>query len=388
MTDLNNLPENAGVMICGHGSRAKIAEEEFALLASGLRKRYPGLKIEYGFLEYSAPNIHMGLDRLIEQGVQHIYAVPGMLFAATHAQNDIPSVLTTYQDKHPGLKIDYGTELGLHDAMIQAFQQRILEALNLNAIPETGDLYDTMLVVVGRGTSVVEANAEAAKLTRIVTENLGFGWSQTVYSGVTFPSVGRGLEMALKLGFKKVVVAPYFLFGGKLIDRIYAYTDKVATENPEVELIKADYLRDQSHVIDTFTLRINEILQGPKATIGLMQDFKARLARGEVDIHHHHAEYQPEENKDPDQTDSHQHSHSHKHSHNHEHSHSHESHDHGHHHHDHGHHHAPYQHIAHPHGPRTMINENVCCCFMGQFPLSVIDEEKKNKKEETRKPVC
>ncbi len=388
MTDLNNLPENAGVMICGHGSRAKIAEEEFALLASGLRKRYPGLKIEYGFLEYSAPNIHMGLDRLIEQGVQHIYAVPGMLFAATHAQNDIPSVLTTYQDKHPGLKIDYGTELGLHDAMIQAFQQRILEALNLNAIPETGDLYDTMLVVVGRGTSVVEANAEAAKLTRIVTENLGFGWSQTVYSGVTFPSVGRGLEMALKLGFKKVVVAPYFLFGGKLIDRIYAYTDKVATENPEVELIKADYLRDQSHVIDTFTLRINEILQGPKATIGLMQDFKARLARGEVDIHHHHAEYQPEENKDPDQTDSHQHSHSHKHSHNHEHSHSHESHDHGHHHHDHGHHHAPYQHIAHPHGPRTMINENVCCCFMGQFPQSVIDEEKKNKKEETRKPVC
>ncbi|ORU92125.1 MAG: hypothetical protein A6F72_04135 [Cycloclasticus sp. symbiont of Poecilosclerida sp. N] len=81
--------------------------------------------------------------------------------------------------------------------MLNAFQTRILESLGLNETPNTGDLYDTMLVVVGRGTSVVEANAEATKLTRIVCENLGFGWSETVCSGVTYPSVGRGLEMAV-----------------------------------------------------------------------------------------------------------------------------------------------------------------------------------------------
>jgi len=37
MTSLNQLPDNTGVIICGHGSRAKLAEEEFSLLASGLR---------------------------------------------------------------------------------------------------------------------------------------------------------------------------------------------------------------------------------------------------------------------------------------------------------------------------------------------------------------
>lgn len=382
------LPENSGIIICGHGSRAKIAEEEFSLLAKGLRARFPTLKIEYGFLEYSSPNIHMALDRLREQGVKNIFAVPGMLFAATHAKNDIPSVLTTYKENHPELTIAYGKELGLHEEMISAFQHRVAESLGYSSdenggIPAAGELYDTMLVVVGRGTSVVDANADAAKLTRIISENLGFGWSETVYSGVTYPSVGRGLEMALKLGFKKIVVAPYFLFGGRLIDRIYAYVDKVAAENPDVEFIKADYLRDQSHVLNTFVTRIAEIAQ-PKQNneMGLMEDFQRRLAAGEVDVHHHHAEFQPEETSEA----GHQHSHEGEHSHDHSHSHSHDKA--AGHNEDHGHHHAPYKHIAHPFGPRTMINDNVCCCFMRQFPQSVIDEEKAIKAEAEGTPVC
>ncbi|MDC1510089.1 sirohydrochlorin chelatase, partial [Oceanospirillaceae bacterium] len=365
MSLLNALPANSGIIICGHGSRAKIAEEEFSLLATGLRARFPQLEVEYGFLEYSSPNIHMALDRLIAKGITNIYAVPGMLFSATHAQNDIPSVLTTYMQKNPALTIKYGQELGLHDEMIMAFQHRIMEAVDLAEMPQPGDLYDTMLVVVGRGTSVAQANAEVSKLTRIVAENMGFGWCETVYSGVTFPSVGRGLEMALKLGFKKIVVAPYFLFSGKLIGRIHGYIDKVVAQHPDVSISVADYLRDQSHVINTFVERIEETVSQPAVNNGLMESFQARLAAGEVTVHHHHAEFQPEVEV---ASDAHTHSHDHKHDHSHKKQ--------GHSHAGHGHTHAPYRHIAHPHGPRTMIDENVCCCFMGQFPQAVIDEER------------
>ena len=84
-----------------------------------------------------------------------------------------------YGEKNPGVSISYGRELGLHPNMIAAFEARILEALGVDHVHD-GDLYDTMLVVVGRGTSDTMANAEAARLTRIVTENLGFGWSETV----------------------------------------------------------------------------------------------------------------------------------------------------------------------------------------------------------------
>ena len=150
-----------GIMICGHGSRSKHAEREFGLLATSIRKRFPKIPVEYGFLEYSAPNIHMGLDALKNLGVDNIIAVPGMLFAATHAKNDIPSVLTTYQEKNPTVQVSYGRELGLHPQMIAAFEIRILESLGLDHVHE-GDLYDTMLVVVGRGTSDTYANAEVA----------------------------------------------------------------------------------------------------------------------------------------------------------------------------------------------------------------------------------
>jgi len=188
-----------GIMVCGHGSRDKDAEREFGRVAAGLKKRFPDMPVEYGFLEFSAPNIHMGLNKLVEQGVEQIYAVPGMLFAATHAKNDIPSVLTTFQEKQDGVKVEYGSELGLHQAMIDAFQARIYESLGLDPENPPENLYDTLLVVVGRGTSDTHANAEAAKLTRIVNENMGFGWADTVYSGVTYPSVGFGLEKLLKL---------------------------------------------------------------------------------------------------------------------------------------------------------------------------------------------
>ena len=346
-----------GIMICGHGSRSKSAETEFGLLAARLKERYPDTPIEYGFLEYSAPNIHMGLNSLKDQGVNHIIAVPGMLFAATHAKNDIPSVLTTYQEKNPGISVSYGRELALHPEMIAAFEARILQALGIDHI-HNGDLYETMLVVVGRGTSDTYANAEAAKLTRIITENMGFGWSETVYSGVTFPSVGQGLEMALKLGYKRIVVAPYFLFSGKLMDRIYNYVDRVAQTAPEVTFLKAHYLADQDHVINTFVERISEAEAGSLETNhDLMGSFKTRLARGEVDVHHHHAEYKPVVDPEDDEglpghspanADGHDHSHGH----------------------------GVYKHIGHPNGPRTMIDQGVCCCFMGQFPDHIVKEQR------------
>jgi len=372
---MNNKSAKTGIMVCGHGSRDKDAEVEFALVAEGLKKRFPDMPVEYGFLEYSAPNIHMGLNNLIKQGVEHIYAVPGMLFAATHAKNDIPSVLTTFADTQEDLEVSYGAELGLQDAMIEAFQARIYESMGIDPENPPESLYDTMLVVVGRGTSDTQANAEAAKLTRLVNENMGFGWADTVYSGVTYPSVGVGLDKLLKLGFKRIVVAPYFLFTGRLIKRITGYVNKVAAENPDVEFINTPYLRDHDKVIDAFELRVRELFTDKVSSEeDLMTSFKRRLAAGEIDVHHHHAEYQdPEVHTHTHDHDGHEHSHEHTHDHSHDHAqgHSH-SHD-----HDHAepHSHGVYKHIAHPLGPRTMIGEGICNCFMSQFPQELIDEE-------------
>ena len=80
------MGEKLGIMICGHGSRNKMAADQFSSLAVGLKKLMPEHPVEYGYLEFANPVISHGLDSLREQGVTRVLAVPGMLFAAGHAK--------------------------------------------------------------------------------------------------------------------------------------------------------------------------------------------------------------------------------------------------------------------------------------------------------------
>ena len=57
---------------------------------------------------------------------------------------------------------------------------------------------------------------------------MGSGWGEVCYSGVTFPLIAPGLEHAAKLGYRRIVVFPYFLFTGVLVQRIYDITDQIA----------------------------------------------------------------------------------------------------------------------------------------------------------------
>jgi sirohydrochlorin cobaltochelatase len=202
-----------GVMICGHGSRSQSAVEEFAGLARQLPAFLPdNWMCDYGYLEFANPVIRDGLDRLREAGCERILAVPGMLFAAMHAKNDIPTVLNTYAATH-GIDVHYGRELGVDPKMIAAAAARIDEAL-ASADAETGPVarHDTCLVVIGRGASDPDANGNVSKVARMLWEGMGFGWCEVGYSGVTFPLVEPALTHVAKLGYKRVVVFPYFLF--------------------------------------------------------------------------------------------------------------------------------------------------------------------------------
>ena len=94
-----------GVMVCGHGSRDDEAIGEFASVAAGIAARLPQYPVRSGFLEFARPVIRDGLEELRELGCDRILAIPGMLFAAGHVKNDVPSVLNEYVAGHPGLEL-------------------------------------------------------------------------------------------------------------------------------------------------------------------------------------------------------------------------------------------------------------------------------------------
>ena len=386
-----SLPQGgkSGIMVCGHGSRNKHAADEFAKLAAAMRLRHPGVPVEWGYLEFCNPVIHAGLDKLRDAGVKHILAVPGMLFAAGHAKNDIPSVLNSWAGLNRGIKVEYGRELGIDLKMIRAAGERISEGL-AQAHSKVA-LHDTLLMVVGRGSSDPDANSNVSKVTRMLWEGMGFGWAETAYSGVTFPLVEPGLEHAAKLGYNRIVVFPYFLFTGVLVKRIYSASDEVAARHPGIEFVKARYLNDHKLVLDTLDERLVEIIEGQALMNCQMCKYREQVLGFEAEVgqpqasHHHHVEgvggapkncpcngdcdgscrdeafcrkhglsFTPlHSHASPGQLEpvtSHDH---HDHDHEHEHVHGHHRHDH-HHDHEHGHGHATYPHADHPLGPKSL----------------------------------
>lgn len=358
-----------GVMICGHGSRSQAAVDEFSVLAKKLPGYLPAdWEMEYGYLEFANPVIRDGLDTLREKGCDRILAVPGMLFAAMHSKNDIPTVLNTYAAKH-GIEVSYGRELGVDPKMIAAAGARIAEAVE-KADAETGPvpLHETCLVVIGRGASDPDANGNVAKIARMLQEGMGFGWCEVGYSGVTFPLVEPCLNHAAKLGYKRIIVFPYFLFTGILIDRIYGFTDQVAAAHPDIDFVTAGYLNDHDDVLRTFAERITEQIGEVPPPNCAMCKYRTQVLGFEAEVgavqesHHHHVEGQgasaPGSNVADCQlcdsfctglcrleTQDHHHHHHHHHGDDHGHDHSHD--------HDHDHHHPVYPHADHPHGPQS-----------------------------------
>src|SRR5205823_11759900 len=225
------------------------------------------------------------------QGAGRILAIPGMLFAASHVKNDLPWEMNSFLAENPDVDVRLGRDLGIDPKLLQAAADRIAAAA-----PE--GRADTLLLVVGRGTNDPDANSNIAKVARMLWEGMGFGWAEAAFSGVAHPRVDAALDRAARLGFRRIVVFPYFLFTGVLVKRIYAQTDEAAARLPAIAFSKALYLRDHPLVLDTFAERVAELIDGDSAGAPKMNcqfcKYRIQIVGYESDAgapqqgHHHH----------------------------------------------------------------------------------------------------
>ncbi len=203
------------LLIIGHGTKDADGVAQFGELVELVAKN-AGFDVEGGFLELAPPPIQDAVNRLVEKGHRAIDVVPLVLVAAGHSKGDIPAALERERLRHPGLAFRYGRPLGPHPLLLADLTDRLAAVVPEQLWPETA------VVLVGRGATDPDANAEVAKTARLLLEGKGIGTVETAFISLAKPSVPEGLDRARALGYRRIVVLPYFLFAGVLPDRIVA----------------------------------------------------------------------------------------------------------------------------------------------------------------------
>jgi len=278
-----------GILLCGHGSRREAAITSFKKLVTILQKRYADdYEVDYGFLEFNHPTYEAAVERMYLNGIRKIYALPVILFAGSHAKNDIPYELNTLQEYHQDLTITMAKHIGVNSFLLDLAVKRIKET---EATLSPMDRKETCLVVIGRGTTDPDANSDVCKLTSMLWEGMGFGFATTGYSGTAYPKVDESLHMIDKLGFKRTIVIPFFFFTGVLLERIYKHVSHMEATSDKEYVYTAPFGTDEL-LMKAFDERLEEAKTGTaymncqlckyrKQVVGFEQDY------GKEQIGHH-----------------------------------------------------------------------------------------------------
>ena len=261
MTPMLQAPQSLpAVLLIGHGTRLAAGVAEFRALADQLQQALPDRTCLAGFLELVEPDVPKALEQLRRQGFDRVTALPALLLAAGHVKNDIPAILRAFQAEHPEMSITFGADLGIHPNLLHVARERIESAEREFRLDY--DRRDTLLLVIGRGGSDPDANANVSKITRLLWEGMGFGWAETAYTAVAAPFMAEALERTHRLGFQRLVVFPYLLFIGRLVEQVRAAVAAHQERHPEIQAVVAPYLNAHPRVVATFLERLAEAEAG------------------------------------------------------------------------------------------------------------------------------
>jgi sirohydrochlorin cobaltochelatase len=244
------------LLLVGHGTRDEAGAEAFRDFVRQLGERNPGLPVGGGFIELSPPPLSDAVAELVEGGASRFAAVPLVLVSAGHAKGDIPAALAREEQRHPGTSYAYGRPLGPHPGLLAVLDRRLEEQVTL------AQRADTTVLLVGRGSTDPDANAEVCKVARLLWEGRGYAGVETAFVSLAAPDVPSGLDRCARLGARRVVVLPYFLFTGILPDRVRQQTEGWAAAHPDVEVRSAEVIGPEPELLDLVMERYREAVKG------------------------------------------------------------------------------------------------------------------------------
>ena len=246
------------LVLVGHGTRSAVGVAEFRRFVERVRGLAgEGLPaVDGGFIELSSPSVTEAVAAMPVGTHPDMVAVPLVLTAAGHGKGDIPASLARERQLHPGLRWRYGRPLGPHPVLLDLLAKRIDAAL-AGEDPATAQV-----LLVGRGSSDPDANAEVAKVARLLWEGRGYAGAEFCFVSLAQPSVPAALGKIARIGADRVVVVPYFLFSGVLPDRVASQARGFAAGHQRIDVRVAGLIGDCDELAGLVLERYEEAIHG------------------------------------------------------------------------------------------------------------------------------
>ncbi|MBE9060901.1 sirohydrochlorin chelatase [cf. Phormidesmis sp. LEGE 11477] len=231
------LPIQRPLLMVGHGTRNPKGRQDLIDFAKIYHQLDPSRPVIPCFLELTEPSIQVGVDQCIEQGYTDISVLPILLFAARHNKFDVTNELDRAKKRHPKLTFHYGRHFGITPAILDLWKARLALLDTPENNPNGITREETTLLFIGRGSSDPDANGDVCKLARMVWEGSGYQTVETCFIGITHPRLEEGFRRSHFYQPKRIIVLPYFMFTGVLMEKIGAIAAQQQALTPEVEII-------------------------------------------------------------------------------------------------------------------------------------------------------
>jgi sirohydrochlorin cobaltochelatase len=329
------------ILIVGHGSREDSGNQEIREFTEQWRARRPDWRIELCFIEFAPPEMNAALLSAARSS-RRVLVVPLILNAAGHVKMEIPEAIEQARLSCPQTEILLAPHLTACDPILAILKRRLRKAMNALDMP---DPTTTGVVVLGRGSSDRGANGEMAKMARWLLEEGDHELVDLAFTGITWPRLEKVVQRHVLLGMRQVVVLPYYLYTGTLMQRIHRQVEHLRVQYPQVRFACSEHFGFENEIFELMDQRVEDLRAGvPDSRLPCDGCTYRVIAH---DLGHGHSHAHTHDHAPHDHAPGHEHAHE-----DHAHAHGDHAHDHDHAHHDHAHHDHAHDHDHghdHPH---------------------------------------
>lgn len=288
------------LLMIGHGSRNAQGRQALLDFAQAYQQLDASRPVVPCFLELTEPSILDGVNYCVEQGYTELSALPILLFAARHNKFDVTNELDRARQFHPQIKFHYGRHFGINPRIWELWQARLQELDQPSYNPDNIPRSETVLLFVGRGSSDPDANGDVYKMARMLWEGSGYQTVETCFIGITHPRLEEGFRRARLYQPKRIIVLPYFLFTGVLMNKIFDISAQQQEQYPDIALHCLPEIGIQPQLLQLLRERELETQVGNVQMNCEMCKFRLAALRDSEHHHHGHHHHHNHDHPTPD----------------------------------------------------------------------------------------